>query len=106
VEAAVTNPFLTEALVVKALLSERATAALVELVCKDSKWSLRREVRVALLRHPLTPPEQAAQFAQSLPSGVLHELIQDSRLPEPARERVEQELQAREQQEGKSQSTK
>lgn len=105
VEAAVTNPFLTEALVVKALLSEKARAALVGLVCKDSNWSLRREVRIGLLRNALTPAERAAQFAQSLPSGVLHELLQDSRLPESARERVQQELQAREQEEGKSQST-
>jgi len=102
VEAAVSNPFLTEVLVVKALVSEKATAALVEQVCNDSKWSLRREVRIALLRNPLTPAEQAAQFAQSLPSGVLHEMLQDSRLPETARERVQQELQGREQEQGKS----
>src|SRR5512146_1531082 len=44
IEAAVTNPFLTEVLVVRALMSEKATAALVELVANDGKWSLRREV--------------------------------------------------------------
>lgn len=102
IEAAVTNPFLTEVLVVRALMSEKATAALVELVANDGKWSLRREVRIALLRHPLTPAEPATQFARELPSGVLHELQQDSRLPEAARERVQQELQARENEEGKS----
>ncbi len=105
VEAAVTNPFLTEVLVVKSLMSEKATPALVELVCHDGKWSLRREVRIALLRRSLTPPIVAAEFAHSLPTGVLHELLQDSRLPEPARDRVQQELQAREQEEGKSRST-
>lgn len=102
VEAAVTNPFLTEVLIVKALLSERATATLVEQVCTDGKWSLRREVRIALLRNSLTPVDPAAQFAHSLPTGVLHELLQDSRLPDPSRARVQQELHAREQEEGES----
>jgi hypothetical protein len=104
VEASVSNPFLTEVLIVKALMAEKATAALVELACRDGKWSLRREVRIALLRSQFTPEEQAAQFAHSLPSGVLHELLQDARLPEAARERVQQELRAREQEEGKSTS--
>jgi hypothetical protein len=99
VEASVTNPFLTEVLVVKALMSAKATEALVELAAHDGKWSLRREVRIALLRHPLTPAETAAQFARELPSGVLHELLQDSRLKEPVRERVQRELQVREQEE-------
>jgi hypothetical protein len=102
VEAAVTNPFLTEVLIVKALLSEKATAALIEQVCTDGKWSLRREVRIALLRNSLTPLDTAAQFAQSLPIGVLHELLQDSRLPDPSRARVQQELKTREETEGKS----
>ncbi|HET7751386.1 MAG TPA: hypothetical protein VFK81_18495 [Terriglobales bacterium] len=102
VEAAVTNPFLTEVLIVKALMSEKAPATLVELVCRDGRWSLRREVRIALLRHPLTPANEAAQLARSLPTGVLHELMQDARLPEAARECLQRELQVREQEEGKS----
>jgi hypothetical protein len=105
IEAAVANPFLTEVLVVKALTSEKATAALVELVARDGKWSLRREVRIALLRNPLTPAKQAGQFAHILPSGVLHELLQDSRLSDPARVRVQQELQEREKEEGKARTT-
>ena len=102
VEAAVTNPFLTEVLVVKALMSGKAPAALVELLCKDGKWSLRREVRIALLRNENASPEQAAQLAHGLPTGVLHELLQESRLPEPARECLRQELQGREKEESKS----
>jgi hypothetical protein len=102
VEAAVTNPFLTEVLIVKALMSDKAPAALVELLCEDGKWSLRREVRIALLRRSLTPPIVAAEFARSLPTGVLHEMLQESRLSEVVRDRVQQELLAREQEEGKS----
>ena len=100
IEAAVTNPFLTEVLVVKALMSGKASAALVELVGNDGKWSLRREVRIALLRNENTPPQQAAQLAHALPTGVLHEMLQDSRLPAPARECLQQELASREQADG------
>jgi hypothetical protein len=105
IEAAVTNPFLTEVLVVKALMAEKASAALVELVCRDGRWSLRREVRIALLRNPQTSANEAAQLAHSLPSGVLHELLQESRLPEAAGVRVQQELQEREKQERQARST-
>lgn len=96
IESAITNPFLTEVLVVRTLTAEKATPALIEAVSRDPKWSLRREVSIALLRNPLTPVELASQFAHSLPSGVLHELLADSRLQQPARERVQQELVARE----------
>jgi hypothetical protein len=99
IEAAVSNPFLTEVLIVKALMSEKAPARLVELICRDGKWSLRREVRIALLRNRLTPANATAQLAHSLSSGVLHELLQEPRLPEPARTLLQQELQAREQEE-------
>src|SRR5579864_761555 len=68
IEAAIANPFLTEVLVVSSLISEKASPALLEAASRDPKWSLRREVRIALLRNPLTPAEQAAQFAHSLPS--------------------------------------
>lgn len=105
IEAAVSNPFLTEVLVVKALMAEKASAALVELVCRDGRWSLRREVRIALLRNPQTSANEAAQLAHSLPSGVLHELLQESRLPEAAGVRVQQELQEREKQERQVRST-
>ena len=101
IEAAVSNPFLTEVLVVKAVMSEKAAAALVDLLFRDSKWSLRREVRIALLRNPFTPANEATQLSCSLPTGVLHELLRDARLPEAARECLQRELQVREQQEGK-----
>lgn len=105
IEAAVANPFLTEVLVVRALMSEKAAAALVEMVCRDGKWSLRREVRIALLRNPVTPANEAALFARSLPSGVLHELLQDAHLPEAARVLLQQELQAGEHQEEEPRGT-
>jgi len=75
VEAALENPQLTEALVMKALLREPAQQALAEMVCCHPKWSLRREVQRALLRHPGTPLGRVLVFARNLPSEALRELM-------------------------------
>jgi len=81
VHAALENPRLTEPLVVKALMRSDAPAPFVHGVCHDSKWSLRREVRIALLRNQHTPMARALEFARSLPAAVVREILHGSRLP-------------------------
>ena len=81
VHAALENPRLTEARVVRALMRPLASAMLVEAVCHHARWSLRREVRVALLRSEKTPMAQAVQFARALPKAEVREILQASRLP-------------------------
>jgi hypothetical protein len=83
--AALENPRMTEALVIKAVLRNEASAVLVQAVCAHSKWSLRREIRIALLRNQHTPLERAVEFAKSLPNDVVNEVLQNSRLPEDVR---------------------
>jgi hypothetical protein len=84
--AALENPRLTEALLVKAVLHKDATAALIEAVCRHLKWSLRREIRMALLRTEWVPRERALEFGRSLPARVLREILHVSRLPENVKE--------------------
>lgn len=81
VHAALENPRLTEALVVRALTRPGAPAALVETACHHAQWSLRREVRVALLRNEKTPMARAIEFARTMPSAQVREILQNSRLP-------------------------
>jgi hypothetical protein len=83
--AALENPRLTEALVTKAVLHQQASRGLVHAVSTHSRWSLRREIRIALLRNQHTPQDHAAEFAKSLPSDVVKEILQSSRLPENVR---------------------
>ena len=80
-QAALQNPRLTEALIVRALMRPEATAAMVEGVSHHPQWSLRREVRVALLRNEKTPMARAVEFARGLPIGQVREILQGSRLP-------------------------
>ena len=82
VQAALQNSRLTEALIVRAVMRSEAPAALVERVAHHPQWSLRREVRVALLRNEKTPMARAVDFARGLPAGQVREILQGSRLPE------------------------
>ena len=88
IAAALQNARLTEAPVVKAVLANKASPALAQAVCEHVNWSLRREVRIALLRSEHTSPEHAFEFAKSLPNDVVKETLQNSRLPETLKLRL------------------
>jgi hypothetical protein len=81
-QTAFENPRLTEAAIVKALLRPAATPAFVTAVCHHAKWSLRPEVRMALLRNEYTPLARALEFARRLPPAQLRDVLHSSRLPE------------------------
>lgn len=80
-QPALENPRLTEAAIVKAL-QRGATPAFVEAVCHHAKWSLRAEIRVALLRNAHTPLARALEFARRIPPAHLRDILHNSRLPE------------------------
>ncbi len=81
IHAALQNSRLTEAAILKAVSRHDSSATLVEAVCHHPQWSLRREVRMALLRNEKTPLARAAEFARALPAAQLLEILQNSRLP-------------------------
>jgi len=80
--AALENSRLTEAAVSNAVLRPNATSAFVEAVCHHPKWSVRREIRAALLRSQHTPLARALEFARALPPPLLRDILHTSRLPE------------------------
>jgi hypothetical protein len=81
-QTALENPRLAEAAIVKALLRPAATPAFVKAVCHHAKWSVRPEVRMALLRNEYTPLARALEFARRLPPAQLRDVLHSSRLPE------------------------
>lgn len=95
IEAALNNPHLTEAWVIKALMDEDAPPAFVEMTCRHQKWSLRQEVRVALVRNPKTPFARALQFAQALPTATLRDVLRQARLEANIKMYLLQELENR-----------
>jgi hypothetical protein len=79
---ALENPRLTETLVINSVLRPLASAALVQAVAQHTKWSLRREVRAALLRTEHLSLARALEFSREIPAPLLHELLDSSRLPD------------------------
>jgi hypothetical protein len=81
VQAALQNSRLTESSIVRALMRHDVSTAFVEAVCHHPQWSLRREVRVALLCNEKTPTARAVEFARTIPPSQLREILQSSPLP-------------------------
>ena len=81
-QTALENPRLSESAIVKALLRPGATPAFVKAVCHHAKWSVRPEIRMALLRNEYTPLARALEFARRLPPAQLRDILHASRLPE------------------------
>jgi len=63
-------------------------------VCEHPKWSLRQEVRLALLRNEKTPVSKAVEFARGLPRGLLREVLLESRMAVEVKERLTAEVDA------------
>jgi hypothetical protein len=81
-QVALENARLAEAAIVKALQAHGSSPAFVEAVCRHERWSVRHEIRVALLRNPHTPLARAIEFARRLPPPLLRDVLHTSRLPE------------------------
>ena len=94
-QTALENPRLTEAAVVRALQRPGATPGFVEAVCHHAKWSLRPEMRLALLRNAHTPLACAIDFARRLPPSRLRDVLHASRLPEKIKEYLRKNSKAR-----------
>jgi hypothetical protein len=95
VAAALENPRLTEALVRQALLRADATPVLVHAVCEHPRWSLRREIRLALLHSDQTPIDRAVEFARSVSPTQVQEVLRSSRLPAIAKASILSEARGR-----------
>lgn len=75
ISPALDNPQLTEALVVQALMKRGAPEQLFVLVSNHAKWSLRREVQIALLRSEKTPMNRAEEFRRNFSPEFLEEIL-------------------------------
>jgi len=95
VELAMNNPYLTEACVIRTLTLDPIDPKFVERVARHPKWSLRTDVRCALLRNPNTPMAAALQFAQKLPADVARDALYHSNLPHSVKTYLMIEIQNR-----------
>lgn len=92
-QTALENPRLAESAIVAALLRPCASPVFVKAVCHHAKWSLRPEIRMALLRNEYTPMARALEFARRLPPAQLRDVLHSSRLPERIKTYLRKDLQ-------------
>jgi hypothetical protein len=89
---ALDNSFLTESQLLKTLAKQSLPARIVAVVANHDKWSKRVNIRVALLRHPHTPPNRVPALVPGLPRREIEDLLELSRLPENVRAHLREEL--------------
>jgi hypothetical protein len=85
---ALDNPRLTEVLVINSVLHPAASADLVQAVSLHPKWSIRREVRCALLRTIHLSLAKALEFGQEIPDELMRDILANSRLPANIRQQL------------------
>lgn len=81
IEAALQNPRMTEASIVKSLARPETPVALLTMLVKHSKWSLRREIQIGILRRPEASDALVLRVAANLPKPVIHQLLTQFKLP-------------------------
>lgn len=91
-KTALDNPRLTESSLMKAVQRSTATPAFVDAVCRHSKWSVRAEIRLVLLRTAHLPLAKAIEFASRLPPAQLSDILHASRLPEKIKDYLRKDL--------------
>ena len=86
---ALENPRLTETLIINAVLRPAASVALIQAVASHQKWSVRKEIRAALLRTEHLSLARALEFSSEIPPPLRREILASSRLPEKIKAQLE-----------------
>jgi len=95
VKAALGNPNLTEAQVLRALSRDKLPAIVAQSLAQDEKWSHVYNVRIALIRQPSTTLTKVLSFLPELTISDLRELVAPGILPENLRHYLQAEIQRR-----------
>jgi len=92
VQALLDNPRLVEEDVLYLVSQQRTPAPVLEAVARDPRWSVRREVRIALLRNARTPLAAAITFISNLNVAELRQLAGDLKVPLAIRKMIQTRL--------------
>ncbi len=95
IAAGLDNPKLTEAEVARMLRQDDLSEAVLAQVAQHADWSHRYDVRLQLVRHPLTPLGVALGFLPDLKPGDLMVLARDRRMRLTLRHYVQAEAERR-----------
>jgi hypothetical protein len=85
IRAALSNPYLSEGHLLKVLALDKLPAVLVELISQHERWSCVYHLRLALIRHPLTPLARVLGFLPDISVKDLHDISLDPRMTDQVR---------------------
>jgi len=88
IRAALSNPYLSEGDLLKVLALEELPAVLVEMLSRHEKWSRPYHLRLALIRHPLTPFARVLAFLPDITVKDLRDICLDPRMPDQVRKYI------------------
>jgi hypothetical protein len=89
------NAYLTEAQVLRVLSREKLPPVVVRTISLHRKWSISYNVRLALVRHPLSPLATVLAYLPELTVSDLRELASPGIVPESLRKYLQAEVQRR-----------
>jgi len=92
IEAALQNPRMTEASLVKVLGRPGVPTALLDLLVGHAKWSLRREIQIGILRRSEADDSLVLKVAARLPKPAIHEVLRQFKLSSNRRRLLERTL--------------
>ena len=95
VNAALANPNLTEAQILRVLAREKLPPIVAQSISQHPKWSRVYNVRIALVRQPSTTLAQMLAFLPEITVTDLRELAAPGILPEVLRQYLQAEIQRR-----------
>ncbi len=95
IQVALDNPGLTEEVLVRLLVGRVSHPTVVREVAEHRKWSVRRDIRFALIRHPQTPEALREPLISQTVTADLEKLLQEGALPSTTLELVRKELERR-----------
>lgn len=89
------NGYLTEAQVLRVLSREKLPPVVVRAISQHRKWSISYNVRLALVRHPLSPLATVLAYLPELTVSDLRELASPGIVSESLRKYLQAEVQRR-----------
>jgi hypothetical protein len=88
VRAALSNPYLSEGRLLEVLALNELPAVLVELLSYHERWSRPYQLRLALIRNPLTPFARVLTFLPDITVNDLRDICRDHRMPDQVRKYI------------------
>jgi hypothetical protein len=95
VKAALANPNLTEAQVLRVLSRDKVPVTVVQSIAQHAKWGHIYNVRISLIRQPATTLTTILAFLPEVTISDLRELVAPGILPENLRHYLQSEIQRR-----------